>query len=543
MATDDLTVTMSMRLNALPAGDVRVVTASSMIQPVGNLVVRSNGKLCLRNAVSWIGGSVNTACTTTSLAVGTTYRLTLRQIRGSGGNGILEAFVAPAGSSMGASFAKTTTGTWTTRADKLDFGATTSIALDATFDSVDVDGHPLSAPELPQNLAASPAPGPRIDVTWQDVANETGYVLERDTNASFSSPTTIARPADSTSYSDTTVSPWTTYYYRLRAVNALGSSDPTNAVSATASMAPPAAPSGLRATLITSTRTTLDWTDASNDETGFVLERSGDAAFGSVTSVTLPPDTATYTDTVAGEGQLFYRVKAVNTVGASAYSATVTNSRIKDITFEDGTPSLVNPNTGVDRNLNGRVVLQSLSPLKGLYSARVPNVDSAWVEQSFAGADDLYVSFYLRLGAVPASDERIVQVLNGTSTVLGNLWVKTNGTLCLKYNGFWSGGSISTACTPTATPLTPGVSYRIGLHEVRGNGASNAVLEGFWATSTQTTLQRFTSSSIAPSAPGYFTLPATSWRFGATLSAIALDATFDDTKLDRSFMPAASPGA
>lgn len=545
--TDDLTVAMSVRLNAIPTGDVRVMTVSSLIHTVGNLTLRSNGKLCLRSGTSWIGGSTTTACTATSLAVGTTYRVALHQVRGSGADAILEAFVAPAGSPLGTAFAKTSSGTWTTRADKLDFGAMTATVLDAVFDSVDISGRALSAPQVPQNLAATAMSSARIEISWQDVASETSYLLERDTAASFSSPTTISRPADSTTYIDTTVGPSTTYYYRLRAVNGLGPSDATSTVSATTSIAPPAAPSGLRATSDTATQTRLDWSDDSSDETGFVVELSSDRAFASVTAVTLASNTTTYTDTVVSEGPRFYRLKAINAAGESGPSAAVTNSRIKDITFEDGTSNLVNANTGVDRNPSGKIVLQSSSPLNGAYSAHVPGVDAAYLEQNFAAADDLYVSFYLRLGAIPASDMRVLQLLNGTSTVIGNLWVKTNGTLCLKYNNYWSAGSIAAACTPVTSPLVTGASYRIGLREKRGDGTSSATLEAFWAknsdatTDPTTPMHRFSATSLAPGAPGYFTLPATSLRLGATLSTTTLNATFDDIKLDRSFMPAASP--
>jgi N,N-dimethylformamidase beta subunit-like protein/fibronectin type III domain protein len=536
-ATDDTSLTFSMKLNALPSGDARVAMFTTVYNTVGNLVVRSSGVLCLRNGVNWIGGSTATACTKTPLTAGATYSVMMREIRGSGADGVLEAWVAPTGAQFGAPFAKTAAGTWALRVDKLDFGATTGVALDAVFDDVNVNGQPWAPPTVPTGLAATPKSSTSVQLTWNDTPDETGYVLERDTSASFASAMQVTLAGDTTTYTDTNLNQATTYYYRVHTVGEGGSSAPGNVVTVGTPQTPPAAPSNLQATFPSSTQAQLTWTVNSTNETSIVVERSGTSAFSSVTSVSLPPGSNSYLDVVTAEGPYYYRVKAVNSGGSSAYSSVVQNSRIKDVTFEDGTTNLINPNSGVDKNPGNLVVQDASTPLKGGYSAHA-SVSGAWLEQDFSNTNNLYVSFYLRVNALPSADMRVAQILNGNSTYMANLWVRANGLLCLKNGAYWNGGTTTTACTTSA--LVVGTVYRIGLHEQAGNGTSNALLEGFYANPSSGSLTRFTTWTLTPSTGGYFTLPGNALRFGATLSAI-FDATFDDVKLDTMFMPSASP--
>ena len=85
----------------------------------------------------------------------------------------------------------------------------------------------------------------------------------------------------------------------------------------------PAAPAALTATALSSTRFSLNWTDLSGIEGGFKIERSADnVTFTQI--ATVPANTTTFTD-----GDLtpwttrYYRVRACNTGGNSAYTASV----------------------------------------------------------------------------------------------------------------------------------------------------------------------------------------------------------------------------
>jgi titin len=88
---------------------------------------------------------------------------------------------------------------------------------------------------------------------------------------------------------------------------------------------PPAAPTRLstRARLSgASASVTLVWRDNADDETTFEVQRSGDGrAF--TTLATPPANTTTFADTtVARRTTYWYRVRAVNAAGASAFSNT-----------------------------------------------------------------------------------------------------------------------------------------------------------------------------------------------------------------------------
>jgi hypothetical protein len=92
-----------------------------------------------------------------------------------------------------------------------------------------------TAPAAPSNLVATPVSQTQINLTWTDNASdETGYIVERSPNgvdgwAQIGTPTFNA-----TTFSDSTgLSANTSYWYRVRAVNAAGPSLDSNVASAT----------------------------------------------------------------------------------------------------------------------------------------------------------------------------------------------------------------------------------------------------------------------------------------------------------------------
>jgi hypothetical protein len=87
---------------------------------------------------------------------------------------------------------------------------------------------PPPPPQTPSPLTATPMSGERIELVWADVANESGYRLERSTDGV--SYGLVASPAaDQNSYGDTGLSAATTYYYRVTAFNAGGDSPSASA--------------------------------------------------------------------------------------------------------------------------------------------------------------------------------------------------------------------------------------------------------------------------------------------------------------------------
>jgi mono/diheme cytochrome c family protein len=89
---------------------------------------------------------------------------------------------------------------------------------------------------------------------------------------------------------------------------------------------PPVAPSGLLATSASSTEIDLTWTDNSNNETGFEIER-GSSSTGPFTLIaTTAANAIGYSDTgLSSSTTYYYRIDATNSFGTSAFT-TVANA-------------------------------------------------------------------------------------------------------------------------------------------------------------------------------------------------------------------------
>jgi hypothetical protein len=181
----------------------------------------------------------------------------------------------------------------------------------------------VPVPSTPSDLIASALSSSEIKLAWTDNAdNEDGYIVEVAESAAGPFTLLADLPADATEFTHSGLDFDTTLFYRVYAYNVHGPSNATDIVSAT-TRGTPAAPSGLGANAINPATIFLTWTDQSDDETAFVIERSpyGLNDFSSV--ATLPADTVTWSDTGLPPGSAFsYRVRASNAYGTSAASNT-----------------------------------------------------------------------------------------------------------------------------------------------------------------------------------------------------------------------------
>jgi hypothetical protein len=85
---------------------------------------------------------------------------------------------------------------------------------------------------------------------------------------------------------------------------------------------PPAAPSGLSATAVSTSQINLTWTDNSSNEDNFLIERSADNMTFSQIAV-VGPNVTSYSDTgLVESATYYYRVRASNSGGPSPYSNT-----------------------------------------------------------------------------------------------------------------------------------------------------------------------------------------------------------------------------
>src|SRR5439155_17551527 len=131
----------------------------------------------------------------------------------------------------------------------------------------------LTVPAQVGGLSATTVSATRVNLAWNDVTGESGYTVQRSSNGG-ASWTTIASPsANTVSYSDIAATEATDYLYRVWGSDATGNGTSSATASATTF---PAAPSGLGATAASTTQIDLSWTDNSEGETGFKIERSDD---------------------------------------------------------------------------------------------------------------------------------------------------------------------------------------------------------------------------------------------------------------------------
>ena len=185
---------------------------------------------------------------------------------------------------------------------------------------------PPGIPFAPTALAATAVSATSIDVTWIDNSNdEDGFHLERAPDAGGVAGTyaeIASVGANVATYSDADVAADTRYWYRVRAFTAVGNSGYSNAASA--STAPPAAPSALVTTAVNAGQINLAWTDNAPDEQGFSVERADDAGgvAGTYTEIaSVAAGVATYSNTgLTGGTRYWYRVRAYNALGNSSYS-------------------------------------------------------------------------------------------------------------------------------------------------------------------------------------------------------------------------------
>ena len=179
-------------------------------------------------------------------------------------------------------------------------------------------------PNAPSALSANASSSSTVQLAWVDNSgNETSFRIERKTGSSaFSEIGTVN--ANSTSYTDNGLQPNTAYNYRVRAQNAVGNSGYSNTATATTNNTLPNAPSALSASASSASVIQLAWTDNSDNETSFRIERkAGSGAFSEIGTVNA--NSTSYTDNELQPNTAYsYRVRAKNAVGNSGYTNTAT---------------------------------------------------------------------------------------------------------------------------------------------------------------------------------------------------------------------------
>jgi probable HAF family extracellular repeat protein len=154
---------------------------------------------------------------------------------------------------------------------------TTGCSANITGPRVTTLAAPTTAPYAPYGAAATAMSTTEMFVTWNDASpDEDNFELQRRTKIGgvFGAWTPVATPVQNqTGYVDAGLSPATVYQYRVRACNSAGCSINAVADPVSTRSAPPAAPTGLTASVVSSSQINLTWGDASTTELGFTLQR------------------------------------------------------------------------------------------------------------------------------------------------------------------------------------------------------------------------------------------------------------------------------
>jgi fibronectin type 3 domain-containing protein len=186
---------------------------------------------------------------------------------------------------------------------------------------------PATAPDAPQNLAATAAAG-SVTLAWTAPVSDGGdaianYAIYRGTSPG--TETLLATSGTATTYQDTTVSNGTTYYYKVAAKNSVGTGPKSNEASATPTVASvPTAPRNFTAAPAKPRGISVGWNPPSSDGgsaiIGYRIFRG--TAAGAEILLADVGNVTSYQDTSATRGvTYYYYAVAVNTIGAGPPSA------------------------------------------------------------------------------------------------------------------------------------------------------------------------------------------------------------------------------
>ncbi len=205
--------------------------------------------------------------------------------------------------------------------------------LNSSSSSCPYDGRP-STPQF-NNVYCSMVPF--IFINFETVNNATDYIIECSTegpNIGFTPIQTLQHPTASYVYEEASVD--TDYYFRMKALNEFGDSDYSYVYSIRTPnhegifySKPPTylntdkkqveLPSGGYDDCIE-----ITWVDNSDDETGFIIQRSTSATTNFTTIATVDANETIYTDCdIELNTEYFYKIFALNDAGMSASSDVV----------------------------------------------------------------------------------------------------------------------------------------------------------------------------------------------------------------------------
>jgi len=342
-----------------------------------------------------------------------------------------------------------------------------------------------AAPSAPENLTAKMNTGGPILLNWQDFStNATSYTVQHSTDNGQSFQTLVSGLASSaTQYSDSGSTAGAVYVYRVVAVNAQGTSDPTNTVIVVSS------DSG-SVTVAPTADTYVDASDNSPHGSSLALDAHYGTANGSKDQkIFLKFDLSSVTGTISGAKlRLFGREDTGNQTGI-----TTDVSGISDTTWTEsgatwtnqpsGTPAMISTQT-VDE-LEGRwydwditpYVLQQLSAGHTTITLEVDSTVTSAGYLTFDSRDATASKPVLLVSrqSPPAAPTLSASVPNNSTSQVNLSWTFTGSASSFGVERSTDGVNFTQIATAPASPfsysdtgLTVGTQY---YYRVRANGS------------------------------------------------------------------------
>jgi hypothetical protein len=248
-------------------------------------------------------------------------------------------------------------------------------------------------PSIPTGLTAVNQ-GENVFLDWDHdtVGNPTGFKIERALgDGAFFDLVSDTSPDSSTNFLDNTVVPATSYRYRISAINAFGTSDPSGVASIT-TLFPPTQPTLMA--VQNGSKISLTWTEPQSDEpiNGYTIERR--INFGSL-SIFVANTTTTsliFDDfNVTKPNTYGYLVKALSSLGVGL------DSNIVDVVFGSHTTVEVREQDGSGFKGGGTVRLENSTftldqALDSGSNAIFDNLDSGNYNFTFIDADNFILN-------------------------------------------------------------------------------------------------------------------------------------------------------
>ena len=297
------------------------------------------------------------------------------------------------------------------------FNVTAVNTVGQSAGSNEANATPASVPNPPTSFTATVGTG-QVALSWASGGTGgsaiTNYQVWRGTSSgSLSLLTTIGT---NTTYTDLAVTGGTTYFYHMRAVNAVGTSNPSVERSATPVSAgsAPSAPLGLLLTPADQ-RVHLSWSAPSSDGgsavTGYGIYRSLTNGSGSMTLVQTIGTNTSYANMGLTNGTTYYfQVVAINAIGSGTPTA------IKDAT----------PNGAIPLDCSSQVTGSGVYVAGSCSSLQTKDDIFAELQETQTGAQgntkELSMEFRLNVTGVTGTQQ--LQLVGRTGNAAENLLIE-----------------------------------------------------------------------------------------------------------------------